>query len=321
MKNRIFVAGHKGMVGSALVRQLSNNKENILLLSPRSELDLSDLKSVKTFIQKNEPDQIYLAAAKVGGIHANNTYPAEFIADNLVIQSNIINAAYDAGIKKLLFLGSSCIYPQLADQPMAETSLLTGVLEPTNEPYAIAKIAGIKMCESFNRQYDVDYRCVMPTNLYGSNDNFHHENSHVIPAMMQRFHEAKLNKASSVIVWGTGNPKREFLYVDDMANASIHVMNLSKNDFLSVVSNPMCSHINVGTGKDITIRELAKTMASVVGYKGEITFDESRPDGTPRKLMDVSRLSLLGWKYSTELKDGLEMTYEWFLNNLNKSRI
>ena len=321
MKNRIFVAGHKGMVGSALVRQLSNNKENILLLSPRSELDLSDLKSVKTFIQKNEPDQIYLAAAKVGGIHANNTYPAEFIADNLVIQSNIINAAYDAGIKKLLFLGSSCIYPQLADQPMAETSLLTGVLEPTNEPYAIAKIAGIKMCESFNRQYDVDYRCVMPTNLYGSNDNFHNENSHVIPAMMQRFHEAKLNKASSVIVWGTGNPKREFLYVDDMANASIHVMNLSKNDFLSVVSNPMCSHINVGTGKDITIRELAKTMASVVGYKGEITFDESRPDGTPRKLMDVSRLSLLGWKYSTELKDGLEMTYEWFLNNLSKSKI
>jgi len=321
MKNRIFVAGHKGMVGSALVRQLSNNKENILLLSPRSELDLSDLKSVISFIQKNEPDQIYLAAAKVGGIHANNTYPAEFIAENLVIQSNIINAAYDAGIKKLLFLGSSCIYPQLADQPMAETSLLTGVLEPTNEPYAIAKIAGIKMCESFNRQYDVDYRCVMPTNLYGSNDNFHHENSHVIPAMMQRFHEAKLNKASSVIVWGTGNPKREFLYVDDMANASIHVMNLSKNDFLSVVSNPMCSHINVGTGKDITIRELAKTMASVVGYKGEITFDESRPDGTPRKLMDVSRLSSLGWKYSTELKDGLEMTYEWFLNNLNKSRI
>lgn len=321
MKNRIFVAGHKGMVGSALVRQLSNNKENILLLSPRSELDLSDLKSVKSFIQKNEPDQIYLAAAKVGGIHANNTYPAEFIAENLVIQSNIINAAYDAGIKKLLFLGSSCIYPQLADQPMAETSLLTGVLEPTNEPYAIAKIAGIKMCESFNRQYDVDYRCVMPTNLYGSNDNFHHENSHVIPAMMQRFHEAKLNKASSVIVWGTGNPKREFLYVDDMANASIHVMNLSKNDFLSVVSNPMCSHINVGTGKDITIRELAKIMASVVGFKGEITFDESRPDGTPRKLMDVSRLSSLGWKYSTELKDGLEMTYEWFLNNLNKSRI
>lgn len=321
MKNRIFVAGHNGMVGAALVHQLSNNKNNTLLLSPRSELDLSDLESVKSFIKKNEPDQIYLAAAKVGGIYANNSYPAEFIADNLIIQSNIINSAFEAGIKKLLFLGSSCIYPKFADQPIAETSLLTGVLEPTNEPYAIAKIAGIKMCESYNRQYDVDYRCVMPTNLYGCNDNFHHENSHVIPAMMRRFHEAKINKLSSVNVWGTGNPMREFLYVDDLADACIHVMNLSKDNFLSIISNPMCSHINVGTGKDVTIRELSQIMAEVIGYSGEIIFDESKPDGTPRKLLDISRLSSLGWKYSTELKDGLKITYEWFLENLNKSRV
>ena len=319
MMQRIFIAGHKGMVGSSLVRQLSKDGNNVLVFASRSELDLCDSHSVKIFMKENEIDQIYLAAAKVGGIHANNTYPAEFIADNLTIQSNVINAAYETGVKKLLFLGSSCIYPQLAPQPIKEDYLLTGALEPTNEPYAIAKIAGIKMCESYNRQFKVDYRCVMPTNLYGINDNFHNENSHVIPALMRRFHKAKITDQSSVIVWGSGKPMREFLYVDDMADACIHVMNLSKNDFLKIIPNPRCSHINVGTGKDIMIKELAQTMASVVGFPGEIIFDESKPDGTPRKLLDVSRLSSLGWKYSMELKQGLERTYKWYLENLNES--
>jgi GDP-L-fucose synthase len=321
MTTRIFVAGHLGMVGSAIVRQLSQDTNVELLLRSRSELDLKNFQSVKKFIQTYKPDQIYLAAAKVGGIHANNAYPATFIEDNIAIQSNVIRASHEGGIQKLLFLGSSCIYPQLATQPMKEEYLLTGKLEPTNEPYAIAKIAGIKMCESYNRQYGVDYRCLMPTNLYGHNDNFHLENSHVIPAMMRRFHEAKVNKDLSVNVWGTGKPMREFLYVDDMADASVHVMNLPNEKFVKAIPDPMCSHINVGTGKDITIKELADTMATVVNYSGDILFDSSRPDGTPRKLMDVSRLSALGWQYSTELKNGLEKTYKWFLNNLTTSRM
>jgi GDP-L-fucose synthase len=320
MAIRIFVAGHLGMVGSAIVRQLSKQLDVTLLLSPRSELDLTDGAAVQEYMQLHKPDQVYLAAAKVGGIHANNTYPAEFIADNLVIQSNVIQAAFKIGVRKLLFLGSSCIYPQMAKQPISEDCLLKGTLEPTNEPYAIAKIAGIKMCESYNRQYGVDYRCVMPTNLYGENDNFHPQNSHVIPAMMRRFHEAKLAGAQKVVVWGTGKPMREFLHVDDMAAACIHVMNLPYDEFVAGVPNPMCSHINVGTGRDVTIAELANTMAKVVSFEGSIEFDTSKPDGTPRKLMDVSRLGSLSWTYSVELEQGLGMTYEWFLGNLDELR-
>ena len=320
MASRIFVAGHMGMVGSAIVRQLSKKSDITLLLVPRSELDLTDGEAVRTYMQLHKPDQVYLAAAKVGGIHANNTYPAEFIADNLATQSNIIQAAFGVGVHKLLFLGSSCIYPKLAKQPMREDYLLTGKLEPTNEPYAIAKIAGIKMCESYNRQYGLDYRCVMPTNLYGENDNFHPQNSHVIPAMMQRFHEAKLAGSAKVTVWGTGKPMREFLYVDDMAAACIHVMNIPHAELVAKVPNSMCSHINIGTGRDVTIAELASTMARVVGFEGDIEFDISKPDGAPRKLMDVSRLGSLGWKYSVELERGLGVTYEWFLAHLDELR-
>jgi GDP-L-fucose synthase len=320
LAKRIFVAGHRGMVGSAIVRELSKDPEVTLLLAGRSELDLRDGAAVHAYMQHNKPDWVFFAAARVGGIHANNSYPAEFITDNLVIQSNVIHAAYDAGVHKLLFLGSSCIYPQLAKQPMSEECLLTGKLEPTNEPYAIAKIAGIKMCESYNRQYGVDYRCVMPTNLYGQNDNFHPLNSHVIPAMMPRFHEAKVTSAQRVVVWGTGKPMREFLHVDDLASACVHVMNLPTAEFSAAVSNPMCSHINVGTGRDVTIAELANTMARVVGFEGDIEFDTSKPDGAPRKLLDVSRLSSLDWHYSIELEQGLEMTYQWFLDNLDELR-
>ena len=320
MTTRIFVAGHKGMVGSSIVRQLSKEADITLLLASRFELDLRDYAAVDEFMQQHKPDQVYFAAARVGGIHANNAYPADFIIDNLVIQTNVIQAAYRAGVHKLLFLGSSCIYPQLAKQPITEDSLLTGTLEPTNEPYAIAKIAGIKMCESYNRQYGVDYRCVMPTNLYGDNDNFHPLNAHVIPAMMQRFHKAKITSANKVVVWGTGKPMREFLHVSDMASGCIYVMNLPRPEFIAAVPKPMCSHINVGTGCDVTILELANTMARVIGFKGTIEFDLSKPDGTPRKLLNVSRLSSLGWQYTVDLEQGLEMTYDWFLENVNVLR-
>lgn len=319
MKN-IFVAGHRGMVGSAIVRQLNNQPEAVEIITrTHMELDLGNQQAVHDFFAKNKIDEVYLAAAKVGGIHANNTYPADFIYENLMIECNIIHSAFKAGVKKLLFLGSSCIYPKLAAQPMQESALLTGTLESTNEPYAIAKIAGIKLCESYNRQYDVDYRSVMPTNLYGPNDNFHPENSHVIPALIRRFHEAALAKAPEVVVWGSGTPMREFLHVDDMAAASVYVMNLPKAVYDSQ-TEPMLSHINVGTGVDCTIRELAETVAGVVGYAGEIKFDASKPDGTPRKLMDVSRLERLGWKYHINLEEGLRSAYAWFIENQHNFR-
>jgi len=314
MNKRIFVAGHNGMVGSAIVRQLEANADVEIVTRTRAELDLLSQSAVAKFFQQEQVDQVYLAAAKVGGIHANNEYPAEFIYENLMIEANIIHQAYASGVQKLLFLGSSCIYPKLAEQPMTESALLTGQLEPTNEPYAIAKIAGIKLCESYNRQYGVDYRCVMPTNLYGENDNFHPENSHVIPAMMRRFHEATVAGDKEVVVWGTGKPMREFLHVDDMAAASVFVMNLNKITYQEH-TEPMLSHINVGTGVDCTIRELAETMAKVVGFKGELTFDSNKPDGTMRKLMNVDRLADLGWSYQMPLKEGLSKTYQWFLDN------
>lgn len=315
----VFVAGHKGMVGSAIVRQLALNPNIHIITQDRTELNLLDQAAVKHFFETNKIDQVYLAAAKVGGIVANNTYPAEFIYENLTIQNNIIHSAHLAGVNDLLFLGSSCIYPKLATQPMTEHALLTGTLEPTNEPYAIAKIAGIKMCESYNRQYGRNYRSVMPTNLYGENDNFHPENSHVIPALLRRFHEAKLNGDSKVVAWGSGKPMREFLHVDDMAAASIYVMNLN-NETYQANTQDMLSHINVGTGVDCTIRELVETVAQVVGFTGTIEFDATKPDGAPRKLMDVSRLKDLGWQYSIDLKQGLASTYDWFLANQNNFR-
>ncbi|WP_283771406.1 GDP-L-fucose synthase [Shewanella sp. 10B] len=318
MKN-IFVAGHRGMVGSAIVRQLLKLSDVNVITRGRDELDLLDQVAVHDFLASEKIDQVYLAAAKVGGIVANNTYPADFIYQNLTIQNNIIHGAHLAGVQDLLFLGSSCIYPKLAPQPMTESALLTGTLEPTNEPYAIAKIAGIKMCESYNRQYGRNYRSVMPTNLYGENDNFHPENSHVIPALLRRFHEAKLNGDAQVIAWGSGKPMREFLHVDDMAAASIYVMNLQQAIY-DANTEPMLSHINVGTGVDCTIRELVETVAKVVGFEGEIIFDATKPDGAPRKLMDVSRLRALGWSASIELTQGLQATYQWFLANQQNFR-
>jgi GDP-L-fucose synthase len=319
MKKRIFIAGHNGMVGSAIIRQLSKYDSIELITCAREELDLTNQQAVLEFFKTEKIDQVYLAAAKVGGILANNTYPADFIYQNLMIQCNIINSAHLANIQQLLFLGSSCIYPKLAEQPMQEKTLLTGTLEETNEPYAIAKIAGIKLCESYNRQYGRDYRSVMPTNLYGPNDNFHPENSHVIPALIRRFHEAKLNDDAQVIAWGSGKPMREFLYVDDMAAASIHVMNLNKVGY-DTNTQPMLSHINVGTGVDCTIRELVQTVAKVIGFKGGIKFDATKPDGAPRKLMNVDRLKLLGWEYTVELEQGLKESYKWFLDNKNEFR-
>ncbi|WP_159870247.1 MULTISPECIES: GDP-L-fucose synthase [unclassified Raoultella] len=319
IKSKVYVAGHKGMVGSAIVRNLSARDDVEIITADRNELDLLDTNSVNDFFRKNKIDQVYLAAAKVGGIVANNTYPADFIYQNLMIQNNVINAAHNNGVQKLMFLGSSCIYPKLATQPITEGQLLQGTLEPTNEPYAIAKIAGIKLCESYNRQYNRDYRSVMPTNLYGENDNFHPSNSHVIPALMRRFHEAKQQNASEVIVWGSGKPMREFLHVDDMAGASIYAMELD-TETLNQNVQPMLSHINVGTGIDCTIRELAETISRVVGFEGKITFDAEKPDGAPRKLLDVSRLQNLGWKYSIDLEEGLTKTYQWFLANQGKFR-
>lgn len=319
IRKKIFVAGHNGMVGSAIVRQLENRPDVDLIVRNRNELNLLDAKAVNSFFSTEKIDEIYLAAAKVGGIVANNTYPANFIYENLMIESNIINSAHVNDVQKIMFLGSSCIYPKLATQPISENALLQGTLEPTNEPYAIAKIAGIKLCESYNRQYGRDYRSVMPTNLYGENDNFHPNNSHVIPALIRRFHEAKESNTSEVVVWGSGKPMREFLHVDDMAAASIHVMELDKS-ILDQNTSPMLSHINVGTGVDCTIKELAETIAKVTNYNGLVTFDSSKPDGTPRKLLDVSRLSSLGWNYSIALEDGLNKTYNWFLNHQENFR-
>ena len=317
---RVFVAGHKGMVGSAIVRSLSTRNDIELITAARHELDLVNQSDVFSFYNRYKIDEVYLAAAKVGGIQANNTLPAEFIYQNLMIQSNLIHGAYQAGVKKLLFLGSSCIYPKHAPQPIKEDSLLGGQLEPTNEAYAVAKIAGIKTCESYNRQYGCDYRSIMPTNLYGMGDNFHPEHSHVIPAMLRRFHEAKLKDQPEVAVWGSGKPMREFLYVDDMASASVHVMEMESSQYAAITDNQL-SHLNVGTGVDCTISELAQTVANVVGFKGELVFDSSKPDGTPRKLMDSSKLRGSGWEPKNDLKVGLEKTYNWYLDHQSQIRL
>lgn len=314
LNDKIYIAGHNGLVGSAIFRLLQKQGFNNILTRSRDELNLTNQKQVNNFFKKEKPDYVILAAAKVGGIHANNTYPADFIYQNLMIETNVINSAYENKVKRLLFLGSTCIYPKNVEQPMNEDALLTNVPEPTNEPYAIAKIAGIKLCESYNRQHGTDFRSVMPTNLYGINDNFHHENSHVIPGLMRRFHDAKINNDHEVKVWGSGNAMREFLYVDDMAEASIFILKLDLKTY-QANTQPMLSHINVGTGKDITIRELSEIMKDVVGYNGKLSFDITKPDGPTRKLIDVSRLSNMGWKYSTNLREGLKITYEWFLKN------
>ena len=315
LNQKIYVAGHRGMVGSAIVRNLQSQGYTNIVTRTHAEMDLTDQAAVKAFFEQEKPNQVYLAAAKVGGIHANNTFPAEFIYDNLMVQNNVIHQAFLSGVQKLLFLGSSCIYPKLASQPMSEDALLTGKLEPTNEPYAVAKIAGIKMCESYNRQYGqshgVDYRSVMPTNLYGPGDNYHPENSHVIPALIRRFHEAKVNNAPEVVIWGTGTPRREFLFVDDMAAASVFVMQLDKATYDSQ-TQPMQSHINVGYGNDVTINELAHAVAKATGYEGKIVFDSTKPDGAPRKWMDSGRLNNLGWAPKINLEDGLIRAYQAF---------
>ena len=315
----VFVAGHRGMVGSAIVRRLGELGYERVLTADRATLDLSSQADVFAYLAANKVQALVLAAAKVGGIHANNMYPADFIYQNLAIQANLIEGAHRNGVQHLLFLGSSCIYPRNAAQPMREDALLTGVLESTNEPYAIAKIAGIKLCESYNRQHGRDYRSVMPTNLYGPQDNFHPENSHVIPALIRRFHEARQSGAAEVVVWGSGTPMREFLHVDDMAAASVHVMELPDHVWREH-TQPMLSHINVGTGVDCTIRELAETIARVTGYTGRVVFDASKPDGTPRKLMDVSRLAALGWTAGIGLEDGLKDAYGWFLRHQDAFR-
>jgi len=319
LNQTIFVAGHRGMVGSAIVRRLRALGYDNILTAGRDELDLLDQQAVHAWFRSHAIDQVYLAAAKVGGIHANNTYPADFIYENLMIEANIIRAAHVHGVQKLLFLGSSCIYPKHAEQPMREEALLTGGLEPTNEPYAIAKIAGIKLCESYNRQHGRDYRSVMPTNLYGPHDNFHPDNSHVIPALLRRFHEAVQRGDKEVVIWGSGKAMREFLHVDDMAAASVHVMELDQAAY-QAATQPMLSHINVGTGLDCTIRELAETIADVTGFTGRLTFDASKPDGAPRKLMDVARLKSLGWEASITLEDGLRNAYGWYVANVEQAR-
>ena len=315
---KIYIAGHRGMVGSAIVRELEHKGYTDLVDRTHQELDLSNQSAVQDFFAQEKPDQVYLAAARVGGIYANNTFPAEFIYDNVMVQSNVIHQAFMHGVKQLLFLGSSCIYPRMASQPMSEDALLTGKLEPTNEPYAIAKIAGIKMCESYNRQYGathgVDYRSVMPTNLYGPGDNYHPENSHVIPALIRRFHEAKVSGAPQVLIWGSGKPCREFLYVDDMAKASVFVMGLTKTQY-DQVTEPMQSHLNVGFGSDVTIAQLAQAVAKAVGYPGTIALDSTKPDGSPKKLMNSKRLNTLGWKATVSLDDGLALAYAQFVKD------
>lgn len=316
---RVFVAGHRGMVGSAILRRLQALGYRNLLTRTRAELDLRNQAAVEAFFRTERIDEVYLAAAKVGGIHANDTYPAEFIYDNLMIEANVIHAAHWAGVQKLLFLGSSCIYPRLAPQPMREDVLLTGPLEPTNEPYAIAKIAGIKLCESFNRQHGRDYRSVMPANLYGPGDNYHPTDSHVIPALIRRFHEAKLRGDAEVVVWGTGTPRREFLYVDDLADACVRVMNLPAAEWQALV-HPMCSHLNVGSGEDHAISEIAALVAEVVGFRGSIRHDVSKPDGVPRKLLDSTKMRSLGWQPRVRLREGLEMAYRDFLERYGDGR-
>ena len=314
MRIKTYVAGHRGMVGSAIVRALGRRGDADVMTRTHAELDLTSQHAVRAFLEAERPDRVVLAAAKVGGIHANNTYPAEFIYENLMMEANVIHEAWRAGVRDLLFLGSSCIYPRMAAQPMREDALLTGTLEPTNEPYAIAKIAGIKLCESYNRQYGTDYRSVMPTNLYGPGDNYHPENSHVIPALIRRFHEAVETKADKVVMWGTGSARREFLYVDDMAEASLHVMEMDRATY-AANTQPMLSHINVGTGEDLPIRSLAELIGKVVGFSGRIEHDTAKPDGAPRKLMDVSRLHALGWKARIGLEEGLALAYRDFLSS------
>ena len=316
LNEKIYIAGHRGLVGSAIIRELKSRGFTNLLTRTHEQLNLTDQREVNLFFDKEKPDYVILAAAVVGGIHANNTYPADFIYQNMMIEANVIHSSYKNNVKRLLFLGSTCIYPKRVEQPIEENALLSDALEPTNEPYAIAKIAGIKLCESYNRQHGTDFRSVMPTNLYGINDNFHDENSHVIPALIRRFHEAKVNQSPSVKVWGTGKAMREFLYVDDMAKASLFVLELDASIY-KANTEPMQSHINVGTGKDISIKQVAEIIRKVVGYNGKLIFDTTKPDGALRKLIDVSRLSNMGWNYSIDIQEGLERTYKWYLSNVS----
>ncbi len=318
--SKIYIAGHHGLVGSAIVRQLSQQGFDNLITKTHQQLDLTNQRVVDDFFKQQAPDYVVLAAAKVGGIYANNTYPADFIYQNMMIEANVIHAAFKYRVKRLLFLGSTCIYPQATPQPMREDALLTGILEPTNEPYAVAKIAGIKLCESYNRQHGTDFRSVMPTNLYGINDNFHPENSHVIPALMQRFHQAKINQATEVVIWGSGKPRREFLYVDDMAQGSLFVLALDEATY-QANTQPMLSHINIGTGVDVSITEMAQIMQTVVGFTGKLVFDTSKPDGTLRKLSDVSRLSNMGWRSGVDLVQGLRKTYAWYAEQEKNRKI